>query len=333
MGVALRDLILDYRKEVSWESIGGVAAVDAHNALYQFLSIIRQPDGTPLMDRNGRITSHLSGILFRNVNFLGKGIRPVYVFDGKAPDFKQATIEQRRAVREEAAGLWREAIARGDTKEAFKQARSSSRIDATVISTAKQLLALMGIPWIEAPSEGEAQAAHMVLRGDAGYVVSQDYDSLLFGAPVLVRNLTVSGKRKVRGRTITVAPERILLPEVLRGLALTREQLIDIGILVGTDFNDGIRGVGAKTAIRMVRAGEFEAALREKAPDLDPGPVREFFSDPPVSDSYTLGWNPPDAEGIERMLCDDYDFSRERVRKALEVSVPKTGQKTLDSWF
>ncbi|MDD1719675.1 MAG: flap endonuclease-1 [Methanoregulaceae archaeon] len=333
MGVSLRDLILDYRKAVPMESLGGVAAVDAHNALYQFLSIIRQPDGTPLMDRTGRITSHLSGILFRNVNFLEKGIRPVYVFDGKPPDLKKATIEQRRNVRAEADERWREALSRGDTEEAYKHARSSSRIDATVIATSKELLSLMGIPWIDAPSEGEAQASYMVQKGDAGYVVSQDYDALLFGAPTLVRNLTVSGKRKIRGRTITISPEKIQLVEVLRGLSISREELIDIGILVGTDFNRGIRGIGAKTGIRMVRAGEFDAVLREKDPDLDPGPIREFFQNPPVSDEYQLEWRSPDTAGIERMLCDDYDFSRERVRKALEGSAPKTGQRTLDTWF
>ena len=75
----------------------------------------------------------------------------------------------------------------------------------------------MGIPYIEAPSEGEAQATRLVMNGDAAYVVSQDYDNLLFGAPVLVRSLTVSGKRKVHGRSITLNPERVLLPEVLRG--------------------------------------------------------------------------------------------------------------------
>jgi flap endonuclease-1 len=333
MGVAIRDLILDYRRDVPWESLGGVAAVDAHNALYQFLSIIRQPDGTPLMDRQGRITSHLSGILFRNANFLARGIRPVYVFDGEPPVFKSATIEERRNVRAEAGERWQEALARGDKVEAYKQARASSRVDATVISTSKRLLSLMGIPFVEAPSEGEAQAAFMVQQGDAGYAVSQDYDSLLFGVPTLVRNLTISGKRKIHGRTVTLSPEKIQLVEVLKGLAITREQLIDLGILVGTDFNPGIHGIGPKTGLKKVLAGEFDSIIHEKAPDFDPDPIREFFLSPPVNSGYRLAWRKPDTDGISEMLCREYDFDPGRVSKVLGEAAPRPGQKTLDAWF
>jgi len=333
MGVALRDIIADYKVPVTWEALGGIAVVDAHNALYQFLSIIRQPDGTPLMDHRGRITSHLSGILFRTVNFMEKGIRTAYVFDGKPPELKSETVAQRRSVRQEAGARWQEALEKGDIEEAYKQARSSSRIDDQVLETSKKLLSLMGIPIIQAPSEGEAQAAAMVASGNARYVVSQDYDTLLFGGPTLVRNLTVSGKRKVRGRTITVNPERILLQEVLTGLSITREQLIEISILVGTDFNAGVRGIGAKTALRIVQKGDFEATMAEKQPELDYEPIMEFFTSPPVTGDYDLSWQPPDKEGIVSMLCEDFDFSEDRIRKALEGLGAKTGQKTLDSWF
>ncbi|OPX67258.1 MAG: Flap endonuclease 1 [Methanoregulaceae archaeon PtaB.Bin056] len=333
MGVAFRDILAEYRDTVGWEALAGVAAVDAHNALYQFLSIIRQPDGTPLMDQEGRITSHLSGILFRTANFLEKGIRPVWVFDGTPPDFKKETIEARRSIRDRAGEKWQDALERGDIAEAYKQARSSSRIDEGVIGTGRELLSLLGVPCVQAPSEGEAQAAHMVERGDAGYVVSQDYDTLLFGAPVLVRNLAVSGKRKARGRTISVFPEKILLSNVLKGLALTRGDLVRIALLVGTDFNSGIKGVGAKTALRIVQGGEFERTIRERLPDTEWEPIMEFFMAPPVTDTYSLQWNAPDREGIIRMLCDRFDFSEERIRKALDGMGAKSGQKTLDSWF
>ncbi|MDD1655972.1 MAG: flap structure-specific endonuclease, partial [Methanomicrobiales archaeon] len=133
MGVALRDILVPYKKQVGWESLAGVAAVDAHNALYQFLSIIRQPDGTPLMDGQGRVTSHLSGILFRTLNFLELGIRPVFIFDGTPPDLKAGTIQERREVRREAGERWREALARGEVEEARKHAMASSRVDDFVI--------------------------------------------------------------------------------------------------------------------------------------------------------------------------------------------------------
>ena len=333
MGVDIRDLLLPYKKTVGWETLAGVAAIDAHNALYQFLSIIRQPDGTPLMDSRGRVTSHLSGILFRVLNFLELGIRPVFVFDGSPPEFKGATIAERKEIRREAGARWEEARARGDMAEARKHAQASSRVDEFVISSSKELLGLLGIPWVEAPSEGEAQAAHMVAKGSATYAVSQDYDLLLFGAPVLVRNLTVSGKRKVRGRTITINPEKILLSEVLEGLNLTREQLIQIGILVGTDFNEGVRGIGPKKAIQIVKDGKYDDTLKEKLPGFDPAPVMEFFVNPPVTDDYSLSWKHVDADGIVKMLCDGFDFSRERVNSALEKVRVTEGQKTLDRWF
>jgi flap endonuclease-1 len=333
MGVALRDIIADYKAPLAWEALAGIAAVDTHNALYQFLSIIRQPDGTPLMDQEGRVTSHLSGILFRAVNFMEKGIRPVWVFDGIPPDFKQETIKQRRSVREQARERWQEALERGAVEEAAKHARASSRIDRDVIATSKHLISLLGMPSVNAPSEGEAQAAYMVSRGDVRYVVSQDYDTLLFGAPVLVRNLTVSGRRKLHGRTIAVNPERITLAEVLSGLRISREDLIRIAILVGTDFNPGVRGIGAKTALKIVRNGEFEQVAADKIPDTDTDAILEFFQHPPVQADYTLSWREPDREGVLSLLCGEYDFSPERVEKALDGLTVKSGQKTLDSWF
>jgi flap endonuclease-1 len=333
MGVALRDIIADYKSPVTWDVLQGIAAIDANNALYQFLTIIRQPDGTPLMDRRGRVTSHLSGILFRMSSFMEKGIKPVFVFDGKPTALKQATIDERRRLRDTAGEKWKEALERGDEEEAYKQARSATRVDDTIIATSKELLRLMGIPVVQAPGEGEAQASYMVAKGDARYVVSQDYDTLLFGAPALVRNLTVSGKRKIRGRQITVSPERIILADTLSGLKLTREQLIEIGILVGTDFNPGVEGVGAKTGLKIVQKGEFCAKLKEKQPDFDPFPVMDYFLHPPVTNDYALAAGHPDPEGIKKMLCSGYDFSEDRVNKAMEGFMVKAGQKTLESWF
>jgi len=333
MGVALRDILTDYKTPVTLETIPGIAAIDANNTLYQFLTIIRQPDGTPLMDGRGRVTSHLSGILFRISNFMEKGIRPVFVFDGIPAVLKQATIDERRKIRDTAGERWKDAVERGDEAEAYRQARSATRVDTTIIASSKELLGLLGIPFVQAPGEGEAQASYMVAKGEARYVVSQDYDTLLFGAPTLVRNLTVSGKRKIRGRTVTVSPERLILSELLGGLHLTREQLIEVSILTGTDFNPGVDGVGAKTGLKIVQKGEFAQKLREKQPDFDPAPVMDLFLHPTVTDDYTLVWGHPDVAGIKKMLCGEYEFSEERVSRALENFTVKAGQKTLEGWF
>ncbi|MBR1368620.1 flap endonuclease-1 [Methanocalculus chunghsingensis] len=336
MGVPIRPLLEGYRHPVGWEELKGVAAIDAHNALYQFISIIRQPDGTPLKDTEGRITSHLSGILFRTAHLLEKEISPVYIYDGSPPDLKQKTISERREVREAGQANWEDALRRGDTEAAYRAAMASSRIDHAIIGSSQRLLDALGIPWMQAPSEGEAQSAALIESGVATYSVSQDYDSLLFGASVLVRNLTVSGKRRIRGKQQTISPERIYLPELLDGLSMTREMLIDIAILVGTDFNDGIYGIGPKKAEKIVREGRFDEVLREKDPAFDPDPVREFFLSPPVTREYRPEWRPPDPEGVREMLIEEYGFSADRISGVLERIAPSrssSGQKRLDQWF
>ncbi|MGV8108200.1 flap endonuclease-1 [Methanospirillum sp.] len=333
MGVALRDILADYKIPVTAEELTGVAAVDAFNALYQFLSIIRQPDGTPLMDDEGRVTSHLSGIFFRTANLLQQGIRPVFVFDGAPPEMKTSTIQERRNIREESKEKWEKAKREGDLSGAFRYAMSSSALDSHVISSARTLIGLMGLPVVEAPSEGEAQAAYMALKGDVDYVVSQDYDTLLFGTPVLIRNLTISGKRRIHGRQVTIQPERVNLVEVLQNLDITREQLIDIAILTGTDFNPGIRGIGAKTGLKRVKSGDFDAIIRDKLPDFDPDPIRDFFKNPPVTDSYSTQSSPVDRDGLLSFLCEEYGFSPDRVIPVLDKIAKKEKQKTLESWF
>lgn len=333
MGVAFRDILPDYKKPIGWDELAGNAAVDGNNALYQFLTTIRQPDGTPLMNSQGRVTSHLSGLFFRVSNFLENGMRPVFIFDGKPPEFKSETLSKRRDLKKKAEDAYKEAVFIGDTKEAFRQARSATKVDAEIIESSKKLLSLMGIPFMDAPSEGEAQAAVMAAKGDVSYSISQDYDSLLFGAPKLVRNMTVSRKRKIRGRTITVSPEKILLKEVLSGLEVTRENLIEMGILIGTDFNEGIKGVGAKTALKIVREGNFEEYISEKMPDFHPLPVKDFFLNPPHTSQYTLNWQTPDNEGIIDYLCGTHDFSKGRIEPQLARINKGSGQKTLEQWF
>ena len=333
MGVSLREILTDYKKPASPADLAKTCAVDGNNALYQFVTTIRQPDGTPLMDNQGRITSHLSGLFFRVTNFLESGMRPIFIFDGKPPEMKQVTIEARRELRDEAAASYKEAMAAGDIQAASKYARSASRLDAETFSSSQKLLTLMGIPWFVAPSEGEAQAAVMAQKGDVAFSISQDYDSLLFGTPRLVRNMTVSRKRKVHGRTISVNPEIITLSELLGGLKITRENLIEMGILIGTDFNDGIKGIGPKKALKIVRDGAFEKTVKENCPNLDCEEIMNFFLNPPYSGDYKLNWKDPDTEGILSYLCEDYEFSRTRIEAILEKLNKGKGQKTLDQWF
>jgi flap endonuclease-1 len=343
LGVDLGEVL--HRRKILLDDLSGKSlAVDAYNTLYQFLAIIRQPDGTPLKDRQGRITSHLSGILYRTANLGEKGIQLVYVFDGKPPELKEMEIKRRRRVREEAAVKYEAAIKAGSMEDARKYAQATATVKELMIEDSKRLLKGLGIPWVQAPSEGEAQAAYMALKGDVWAAASQDHDSLLFGAPRMVKNLTISGKRKLPNRQayVEIEPEIIELDATLIDLGLTREQLVDVGILVGTDYNpDGVKGVGPKTALKLVREYGDITAIVNRTPDLDlpenVNRIKEFFLKPDVRSDYTLKWTKPNAEEVVDFLCKERDFSEDRVRKALdrmEAGLAKPATKpTLDRYF
>ena len=340
MGVDLSDLVTP--SEIGLKELKDrTVAIDAYNTLYQFLSIIRQQDGAPLADDRGNVTSHLSGIIYRVTNLVEEGVKPVFVFDGKPPSFKAETIKARMEVREAAKQLYEAARASGSA-DAYRYAQASTSINKQIVSDAKELLGYMGIPFIVAPSEGEAQAAHMVSKGTADYVGSQDYDSLLFGAPRVVRNITITGKRKVPRKNIymDVKPEVVELQGMLQALQLTRGELIVLAILVGTDYNPGIYKVGPKTALKLVKkhGDDMPAILDELGQTIENWQaIKEFFLKPNVTDDYNIKWGKPEPGKIRRFLCDEHSFSVDRVDKVLErltKAVSETGkQKTLSSWF
>jgi flap endonuclease-1 len=343
LGVNLREIVP--KTIIRLEDLSGKSiAVDAYNALYQFLAIIRQPDGTPLKDNSGRITSHLSGLLYRTSNLVEMGIKPIYVFDGTPPALKEAEIKRRAKAKEEALIKYEQALKEGKIEEARMYAQATSRLKDYMAEDSKKLLDLMGIPWIQAPSEGEAQAAYMVKRGDADYCASQDYDSLLFGAPKLVRNVTISGRRKLPGKNvfIEVVPEVVELEIVLKECGITYEQLVDVGILIGTDFNpEGVKGLGPKTALKLIKEhGNLENVLphiKNIEFPVDPKRIRDIFLNPKVTDNYKIEWREPDVEGVIRFICGERDFSEDRVRKALAKMqsgiTTLRGKTTLEKWF
>lgn len=343
MGVNLRSLVPI--QNIKLEDLSGrVIAIDAYNAIYQFLAIIRQPDGTPLKDSTGKTTSHLSGLFYRTSNLVELGIRPIYVFDGPPPVLKRPELQRRRQVKVEAAAKYEKAVAKGKLREAFMYAQAATSMRDYMEDDSKRLLSLMGLPWVQAPSEGEAQAAHLTKRGDADYCASQDYDSLLFGAQKLIRNVTISGRRKLPSKNIyiDVVPELVELNKTLAQLDLTYEQLIDVGILTGTDFNpDGIEGLGPKTALKLVKQyGSLETALpfiKNASFPVEPKQIREIFLHPQVTDEYKLEWRDADEAGIIDFLVRQKDFSEERVGKALRRTHESTdklkGKTTLEKWF
>ena len=340
MGVDLGDSIP--REKIQLEDIAGSRlAVDAYNTLYQFLAIIRGPSGEHLKDSQGRVTSHVSGLFYRNVNLMELGIKLVYVFDGKPPELKTEEIQRRTAQRSQAHDQYLKALQAGDMPQARKFAEASTVLRRDMVADAKSLLDAMGIPWVDAPSEGEAQASVMAAEGTVNAVASQDHDSLIFGAPVLVRNVTISGKRKLpsKGIFINVQPERITLSTVLSTLGLSREQLVDFAILLGTDFNpDGFEGIGPTKALKFLtkyhRLEEIPE-IRGKLGGVDYEAIRGLYLNAPASKGIQPVWKDLDRERIISFLVGEHSFSKERVESAITrirgANAPQT--ETLEKWF
>jgi flap endonuclease-1 len=303
---------------------GKVLAVDSNNMLYQFLSLIRTPDGVSLKDPQGRTTSHLAGLLFRSTKLmLDYNLKFVFVFDGQPHPLKARVLAERRAIREKARAEWSEALRRHDLQTAWSKAVMMSKLDQPMIEDAKRLLSLIGVPYVQAPGEGEAQAAYMASHGNVWAASSRDYDSILFGSPRVVRYLTISGREFLPSKGISrpLKPELIELSSFLGYHGITREQLVDLAILIGTDFNEGVKGIGPKTALKLIkRHGSLEDLpdeVRAKLPsDLET--VRNIFLRPNVTSQYSTLQRPVDEEGLLRFLCDERGFAQERVKVALE---------------
>ncbi|MBN2567145.1 flap endonuclease-1 [Candidatus Woesearchaeota archaeon] len=344
MGTNLRDIIR--AKEIPIGALAGKALiVDGYNQLYQFLTTIRQRDGTYLVDSEGAVTSHLAGLISRTTGLMSQGLRLGFVFDGKAPDLKRQERERRKGLKDEAARKYEEAKQEEDVDGMRKYAQRTARLTHEMVDEAKELIAALGLPVVQAPSEGEAQAARMVLDGSAYAAVSQDTDALLFGSPRVVRNLSIHGRKKRPGRLAfeTVAPELLLLSENLRALGISQEQLIALAMLVGTDYDvGGIRGIGPKGALALVKEhGDDLGALFSSAgwDGQFRTPWQEVFktiAEMPTRGDYTLAWRAPDPDKVIEVLCDRHAFSKDNILRSLSQIREIEGaraQKGLSEFF
>lgn len=341
MGVDLSKILP--RKIVSLEYLRNkVLAVDANAELHQFLALIRKPDGTYFTNKEGFVTSHLMGLAFRSTRLISDyGIKLVFIFDGKPPELKKREIEKRREMKEKAMKEWIEAIKSGDLRKAFSKAVVTGRLSKEMIDSAKKLLDLLGIPHVQAPSEAEAQAAYMSMKGDVYACATKDYDAVLFGAKRIVRYLTISGfeylpsKDEIR----PLKPEIIETEDVLNKLKISREQLIDIAILIGTDFNEGIKGIGPKKALELIkkykRIEELPISIRSKLEE-NFEEIRKFFLNPPVTSDYSIEYKEVKEEKLREFLIEEMDFNEERVEKLIERMKnfkSKEKQAELSKWL
>ena len=328
MGVKFKDITDPEPIEMN-DLKGKILTVDASNVIYKFLSGMRQGDGTPLKDMNGNITSHLNGIMFQTSSLIEKEIKPVYVFDGKAPELKKKTQEKRISIKKESKQKYLEAKQSGDNEKARKYAARTAELNHEKIESSKKLLKLMGVPYVQSKTEGEAQASYMVSKGDAWAVVSQDYDCLQFGATRMLKNFKLS-------RSQSKNLEIISLEKTLKDLDLTREQLVDVAMLVGTDFNKGVYGIGAKKGIKLIhKYGTLEKSLEalDETMEVDPNEIREIFLNPDVVTDYDLKFRRPKKEKLLDYLCGEHDFDEHRTNNAIQKLQLKTAQTSLESWF
>lgn len=347
MGVAIGKLLEDskHKFEINNSYKDKRFGFDAYNILYQFLTTIRGIDGEPLKNKEGIVTSHLNGLFYRVLNLLSNNIDIYFVYDGKSIDLKQKTKDQRRERKEVAKAHFKDAVERGDLEDMNKFSRRFASIDENIIKESKELLGYMGVSIINAPSEAEAQISYMARNNLLDYTVSQDFDCLLFNSPNLVRNLTVSQKKKIVSKNIyvNVSPEIIYLEDALNNLKLTREKLVYLSMLIGTDFNDKVEGIGPKNAYKLVLENnsfqDIEKKLLEKGKkiDFDYKEILDVFNNPIVSKTIEIEKNSFNKNKIESMLVDRFDFSQERVSsiidKFLKEKEESQKQKSINKWF
>ncbi len=342
MGCNLRDLAQPETLELSSLS-GQKIGVDAFLTAFQFLTTIRdrspEGDGGPLKSSNGKVVSHLMGFLNRTTTLLAAGIKPVFIFDGQAPELKADEIAMRKARREEARAIHRQALDAGDFALAQKMAQRFISYTPEMVEETKQLLDLLGVPWVDAKAEGEGQGAVMAALGQLDAVATQDWDALLYGTPVLIRNMMTAGN-KSHGRVVKA--QKIILDDLLAEHDLSREQLIDLAIMIGTDFHPGIKGIGPKTGIKLIKQfGDIETICAEKGKDLPErlGEIREIFHNHPSNavPNEELQMGQVDLDGLKQFLQVDRQFSQRRMDNAIDKLkeaglVRESGQTSLFSF-
>jgi flap endonuclease-1 len=341
MGLQIGDIVP--RKAIEFSQMKGkILAVDASNIIYQFLSTIRQPDGTPLKDKQGNITSHLSGLFYRNIALLQEGLKLIYVFDGEMPALKRKTIEKRFETKAEAHARYEEARLEEDIEKMKRYSQQLASLTPEIKKESMELLEALGIQCVQAPGEAEAQAAYIARNGLAYASASQDYDSILFGTPRLIQNLTLARKRKTVSGFVYISPEMIELEHVLNSLQINLEQMICLGILCGTDYNPGgVRGIGPKKALDIVRkykepvlifksVEEKIKAQEAEGRAFDWQEIFPLFKKPDVKDIKVDF--PKLNEAKVRKILLSHDFSAERIDSGLaklKESKEKLKQKTL----
>ncbi|GME80544.1 unnamed protein product [Ambrosiozyma monospora] len=321
---------------------GRKIAIDASMCLYQFLIAMRQQDGSSLTNEAGETTSHIMGFFYRTIRMVSLGIKPCYVFDGKPPVLKGGELEKRLKRREEAEAKAKELKETGTVEELQKFERRTVRATRQHNEDAKKLLKLMGIPFVEAPCEAEAQCAELAKKGKVYAAASEDMDTLCYKPPYLLRNVTAAESRKLK-------VDEFNSEKILEGFGMDLNTFVDMCILLGCDYCETIKGVGPVTAMKLIKEhGSIEKIIESieenpkskyKVPENWPyKEARELFLHPEVLDGneVELKWTEPDVEGLIQYMVRENGFSEQRIRDGAEKLKKglKTGtQGRLDGFF
>ena len=343
MGVSIAELVEG--KPIEFTKLQNkIIAIDTFNFLYQFLATIRGPDGTLLTNARGEVTSHLVGLFSRTTRLMQYGMKLVFIIDGDPPELKKLERKRRRELKGNAEREYEIAKQRHDLEAMKKFASRTSRLTKEMVADAIEIIELLGLPYIQAPSEGEAQAAHMAVKGDVDAIASQDFDSLLFGASKIIRNLSITRRRKKAGKESygAIMPVEVTLADVLNQLGIDRNQLIVLGILVGTDYNiGGVKGIGPQRALKLLKqhGNDFETIFAEVGWknhfDFPWKDVYELFISMDVTDEYDLRWSTPDPVKLKKILTERHGFEQSRIGASLdrlEKSREKAAQTGLEDF-
>jgi flap endonuclease-1 len=319
----LRDLAAI--RDVAFEDIeGGVVAVDAHNWLYRYLTTtVKWTSDERYTTADGVEVANLIGVVQGLPKFFEHDLIPVMVFDGAVTELKADEVADRREKRERAEERRAAAEERGDAVEAARLEARTQRLTDTIQETTRELLSLLDVPVVEAPAEGEAQCAQMAATGAVDHAGSEDYDTLLFGAPTTLRQLTSKGD-----------PELMELAATLDELGLDRQGLIDVALLCGTDFNEGVHGVGPKTAVKAVNEyGDLWGVLSARDAEIpNAAAIRELFMDPPATDVDVDADVNPDVEAARAYVVDEWGVAADEVERGFERITESQVQTGLDRW-
>jgi flap endonuclease-1 len=320
----LRDLAVI--EDVTFEAVSGsVVAVDAHNWLYRYLTTtVKWTSSDVYTTADGTEVANLVGVVQGLPKFFEHDITPVFVFDGAVTDLKDDEVQSRREQREKYEAQLETAREEGDEVAVARLDSRTQRLTDTIVETTRELLDLLDVPVVDAPAEGEAQAAVMARRGQVDYAGTEDYDALLFGSPLTLRQLTSSGD-----------PELMDLDATLDRHDLTWEQLVDVAILCGTDFNEGISGVGPKTAVKLLHEhGDLWTVFEAEGYHVDNADrIRNLFLDPAVVDDPEFDTDvDPDVDAAREYVTGTWAVDESEVERGFERIESALVQTGLDDW-